>query len=138
MKKLEIEAVKENLNDVLSFVVSALEEAGCSQADLFKIKLCTEEIFINVASYAYYPGTGPATIILDVSGGPVVVMLQFIDKGVPFDPLSKPDPVRNRPLREAKKGGMGILITKTYMDEVSYDRKDGQNILTMKKAVVIG
>ena len=133
MKSLEIPAEKARLTEVLDFVLGFAEELGFEEKELFQIKICTEEIFVNVASYAYAPDTGLITVTADGSVDPLTVTLSFIDSGKPFDPLAKPDPEKNRPLSLAKKGGLGIFLTKRFMDEVSYAYQDGKNVLTIKK-----
>lgn len=133
MKSLEIPAEKSRLNEVIDFVLDFAEKLGFEKKELFQLKLCTEEIFVNVASYAYEPDTGLITVTADGSEDPLAVTLSFIDSGTPFDPLAKPDPAKDRPLSQAKKGGLGIFLTKRMMDEVSYAYQDGKNVLTIKK-----
>ena len=135
MKRLEIPAEKARLTEVLDFVLGFSEELGFGKMELFQLKVCTEEIFVNVASYAYAPDTGMITVTADGSADPLSVTVSFIDSGTPFDPLSKPDPAKDRPFSQAKKGGLGIFITKKLMDEVSYAYQDGSNILTIRKTI---
>ena len=129
MKSLEIPAEKARLSEALDFVLDFAEKLGFEKKELFQLKLCTEEIFVNVASYAYGSDTGLITVTAQGSTDP----LSVIDSGTPFDPLTKPDPAKDRPLSQAKKGGLGIFITKSFMDEVSYAYQDGKNILTIRK-----
>lgn len=133
MKRLEIPAEKARLSEAADFVLDYAKELGFEKAELFQLKVCTEEIFVNVASYAYAPDTGMITVTADGSEDPVTVTITFIDSGTPFDPLAKPDPARKRPLSLAKKGGLGIFLTKRLMDEVSYACQDGKNVLTIRK-----
>lgn len=133
MKSLEIPAEKARLTEVLDFVLGYAKELGFEKKELFQLKVCTEEIFVNVASYAYAPDTGLITITADGGVDPLTVTLSFIDSGTPFDPLAKPDPAKKRPLSQAKKGGLGIFITKKLMDEVSYAYQDGRNVMTIRK-----
>ena len=94
-----------------------------------------EEIFVNISSYAYNPETGPATIRAGITEEPLSVIISFIDNGKQYDPLAKPDPDVKIPLKERKKGGLGIFMVKKTMDDVSYEYKDGQNILTITKTI---
>ena len=135
MKRIEIPAEKARLTEVLDFVLAYAAQLGFEKKELFQLKVCTEEIFVNVASYAYQPDTGMITVTADGSADPLSVTLSFIDSGTPFDPLAKPDPSKNRPLSQAKKGGLGIFMTKKLMDEVSYAYQDGRNILTIRKTI---
>ena len=133
MKSIEIPAEKTRLNEVTGFVLDFAKELGFENKELFQLKLCTEEIFVNVASYAYEPDTGSVTVTAEGGKDPLTVTVSFIDSGKPFDPLAKPDPEKNRSLSQAKKGGLGIFLTKRFMDEVSYAYQDGKNVLTIKK-----
>ncbi|HCA04318.1 MAG TPA: ATP-binding protein, partial [Ruminococcaceae bacterium] len=117
---MEIPAEKARLSEVSNFVLGFAKKLGFEKKELFQLKICTEEIFVNVASYAYKPDTGLITVIADGSDDPTAITLSFIDSGIPFNPLAKPDPAKERPLSQAKKGGLGIFLTKKLMDEVSY------------------
>ena len=131
--EMEIEAVQENLDTVLAFVDEHLEEAGCPMKAQMQIDLAVEEIFVNIANYAYRPDKGNATIRVEVSEEPVQVTLTFVDRGVPYDPLAKEDPDITLPAEERNIGGLGIFLVKQTMDDVAYEYKDGQNILTLRK-----
>lgn len=133
MKELDITALNENLPQVLEFVEGELEALNCSMKVITQIDIAVEEIFVNIASYAYNPEIGPATIRVEIAEEPIAVIISFIDKGVPYDPLAKPDPDVNLPLMERQIGGLGIFMVKKTMDDVSYEYKNGQNILTIKK-----
>ena len=133
MSEVTLEAAEENLDEVLRFVEDALENTGCSLEDQRQIAIAVEEVFINIVSYAYKPGRGDTTLRLDVSQDPAEVTITFIDHGVPFDPLAKEDPDINLPAKQRKVGGLGIFVVKNLMDDVFYEYRDGQNILTMKK-----
>ena len=136
MKSLEIPAEKAKLGEVTDFVLGFAKNLGFEKKELFQLKVCTEEIFVNVASYAYKPDTGMITVTADGSEDPLSVALSFADSGKPFDPLAKPDPSKKRPLSQAKKGGLGIFLTKKLMDEVSYAYQDGKNVLTIRKTIL--
>ena len=131
--EIEVEAEVENLGEVQAFIEEHLEDADCPQKALMQIGLAAEEIFVNIASYAYKPEKGRATVRVEVSEQPVAVTITFMDRGVPYDPLAKEDPDVTASAEERGIGGLGIFITKKTMDEVSYEYKDGQNILTLKK-----
>ena len=133
MDELEIEAKVENLDEVLAFVDERLENAGCPMRTQTQIDIAVEEIFVNIASYAYQPGTGNARIGVLVSEDPLAVTIRFIDSGMPYDPLAKEDPDVTLPVEERPIGGLGIYMVKKSMDEVLYEHKDGCNIFTIKK-----
>ena len=98
-----------------------------------QIGVAAEEIFVNIAHYAYAPQKGCATVRVEVLEDPVSVVITFIDHGIPYDPLEKEDPDINLPAQQRQIGGLGIFMTKQLMDDVAYEYKDGQNILTLKK-----
>lgn len=101
-----------------------------------QLDLAVEEIFVNIAKYAYAPGFGKATVRVEVSGDPVTVCITFIDRGIPYDPLKKVDPDVTLSADEREIGGLGIFMTKKVMDDISYEYKNGQNILTLKKTIL--
>ena len=131
--ELVIEATTENLPEVQAFVEKQLEETDCSPRAQMQFGIAVEEIFVNIASYAYAPGKGTATVRVELSEEPTTVTITFIDHGVPYDPLAKADPDVGLNAEERPVGGLGIFLTKKTMDEVGYEYRDGQNILTLKK-----
>jgi anti-sigma regulatory factor (Ser/Thr protein kinase) len=98
-----------------------------------QIDVAVEEIFINIVSYAYSPEKGNAVVRVEVSEDPVNVIITFLDHGIPYDPLKRDDPDVTLAADERPVGGLGIFIAKTVMDDVTYEYKDGQNILELKK-----
>ena len=133
--ELELEAVRENLDEVVAFLEERLDATDCTPKARMQINLAVEEIFVNIASYAYNPDTGKATVRVEVSDEPVSVTITFVDHGVPYDPLAKEDPDVSLSAEERNVGGLGIFLTKQVMDEVSYEYKHGQNILRIRKKV---
>ena len=136
MKKnyeLELDALVENLTQVTAFVNNHLEAIDCPMKAQMQIELAVEEIFVNIANYAYAPEKGRATVRVEVMDDSVTVTITFIDRGVAYDPLAKEDPDVTLSAQERKIGGLGIFMTKKAMDDVSYEYKDGQNILTLIK-----
>ena len=131
--ELSIDAVTENLPQVQSFVEERLERAGCPMKTQVQIGIVVEEIFVNIAHYAYAPDTGRATVCVELSEEPACVTIVFLDSGVPYNPLSRADPDVTLPAEERPIGGLGIYITKKTMDSVSYEYRDGKNILTLRK-----
>ena len=135
MKELTIEATPENVDTVVAFVDEQLEEYGCGMKEQMAIDVAIDELFANIAHYAYNPDTGYATVRVDVLKDPLTVEVTFIDNGKPYDPLAKADPDTTLSLEDREIGGMGILIVKKSMDAVNYEYKDGKNILTIKKNI---
>ncbi|MBP0972497.1 MAG: ATP-binding protein [Oscillospiraceae bacterium] len=133
MKELTIEATPENIDTVIAFVDEQLEEYGCGMREQMAIDVAVDELFANIAQYAYSPDTGYATVRVDVLNDPLSVEVTFIDNGKQYDPLAKEDPDTTLSVEDRPIGGMGILIVKRSMDTVNYEYKDGKNILTIKK-----
>ncbi len=133
--ELEIEAAEENLAAVQSFVEERLEAADCPSATRMQIGVAVEEIFVNIARYAYSPDTGSVTVRLELTEDPAAAAITFTDRGVPYDPLAKADPDVTLPAEERQIGGLGIFLTKELMDDMRYEYRDGQNILTLKKTL---
>jgi len=135
MKELEIAAITDNLDEVLAFVDGQLEAADCSVKIQMQIDLAVEEIFVNIASYAYQPETGPATVRVEVKPDGSAVIITFIDHGVPYDPLAKEDPDVTLSTEDRAIGGLGIFLVKENMDDIRYEYKNGSNILTIVKGL---
>jgi anti-sigma regulatory factor (Ser/Thr protein kinase) len=131
--ELTIEALAENLATVTEFVDVRLEQVNCPMKAQMQIDVALEEIFINIANYAYQPGKGPATVRVDVTDNPLTVTITFVDHGIPYDPLAKDDPDVTLPADQREIGGLGIFMTKKLMDDVVYEYKDGSNILRLVK-----
>ncbi len=135
MKELELEAKIENLHQVLAFVDEQLEQMDCPMKVQMQVDIAVEEIFVNIAHYAYAPNGGPATIRAEVKSDPLAIELTFIDHGVPYDPLEKKDPDITLSAAERQIGGLGIFMVKKSMDNMKYEYKDGHNILTITKNI---
>lgn len=133
MNEFVIDAKVENLDDVIGYVEEQLEECGCPMKLMIAIDVAVEEIFVNIASYAYDGGEGSATIRVGKKEDASGVMIQFADSGIPYDPLAKEDPDVTLSVEERQIGGLGIFMVKKSMDEVIYEYKDGQNVLTLIK-----
>jgi len=133
MKELTIEATPENVDKAIEFVDEMLEEYGCGMKEQMAIDVAVDELFANIAHYAYNPETGYATVKVEVVEDPLSVEITFVDNGKPYDPLAKADPDTTQSIEDREIGGMGILIVKKSMDAVDYEYKDGKNILTIKK-----
>ena len=133
MKELTIPATVENIEKVTEFVNSQLEEINCPIKAKMQIDLAIDELFGNIAHYAYNPDTGPATVRVEVTEAPISVIVTFIDHGIPYDPLKKDDPDVTLSAEERAIGGLGIFMVKKTMDEITYEYKDGQNILSIRK-----
>ncbi len=135
MKELTIDAAVENIEKVTAFVNEQLELLNCPIKAQMQIDIAIDELFGNIAHYAYNPEVGPATVRVDVLQEPLSVIVTFIDNGVAYDPLAKEEPDVSLSAEEREIGGLGIYMVKKSMDEISYEYKDGQNILRIKKGI---
>ena len=133
MKELTIAAEIENIEAVTDFVNEQLEALDCPMKAQMQIDIAIDELFSNIAHYAYNPEIGQATVRVEVIKDPLAVTITFIDNGVPYDPLAKADPDTTLSAEERDIGGLGIYMVKKSMDDITYEYKDGQNILTIKK-----
>ena len=124
MKELTLEAKVANLQQVLDFMKI-----------LMQIDVAVEEIFVNVASYAYTPNTGSVTIRMDLQEKPRAVVITFIDSGIPYNPLAKEDPDVSLSAEERSIGGLGIFMVKKTMDKMEYEYTDQKNVLKMYKNI---
>ncbi|MCQ2427939.1 MAG: SpoIIE family protein phosphatase [Clostridia bacterium] len=121
------------LSDVLAFTEAELNKADCSPKAAMQIAVAAEEIFVNIAHYAYPGESGKMKLGITVDNG--VARLNFRDYGVPFNPLKKADPDITLDADSRQIGGLGIFMVKKTMDEVRYERKGAQNVLTIKKKI---
>lgn len=135
MKEMSINATVENIPTVTAFVDEQLEALGCPMKAQMQIDIAIDELFSNIAYYAYNPEVGPATVRVEVVDDPMAVKISFIDHGKPYDPLAKADPDTSLSAEERGIGGLGIYMVKKSMDEVNYEYRDGENILTIKKHI---
>ena len=133
MEELTIEATIDNIPFVTQFVDEKLEALDCPVKAQMQIDVAIDELFSNIAKFAYHPETGPATVRVEVEEDPMAVIITFIDHGMPYDPLAKDDPDVTLDIEDRMIGGLGVYLVKKTMDDVSYEYKDGQNILRIKK-----
>lgn len=129
-------ASPDQLERVQAFIQEELDNYPCPLKVKFQLDVAVEEIFVNIAHYAYSPDQGgEATVRCCVGGDPLQVTIQFLDNGKPFNPLAKEDPDITLSAEERRIGGLGILMVKKSMDAVDYSYEDGKNILTIKKNI---
>ena len=133
MKELTINATVESIPEVTAFVDGQLEALDCPIKAQMQIDIAIDELFSNIAHYAYTPDVGSATVRVEVTQEPLAVIITFIDGGVPYDPLTAADPDITLSAQERQVGGLGIYMVKKSMDEITYEYKDGKNILSIKK-----
>jgi sigma-B regulation protein RsbU (phosphoserine phosphatase) len=133
-KKIALKASIDELEKLLDWMANIFEDYACPGRICNQIAVITEEIFVNIANYAYTEREGDVLIRVG-RDGPVLVM-QFVDNGKYFNPLEKADPDINAPVEDRTIGGFGIYITKKWMDSIRYDRVNDKNLLTLRKNII--
>ena len=133
--EMNIEAKVENLDKVLDFINEKLEVNDCPMKVQMQIDVAVEELFVNVANYAYAPNTGDVLIQFGIeeSEDSKVAVITLIDEGVPYNPLSKADPDITLSAEDRQIGGLGIYMVKKSMDSIEYSHEGGSNKLTIRK-----
>ncbi len=126
-------AEEKNIDSVIDFTQSELARADCPVKLQTSVCVAIEEIFVNIAKYAYPDSEGTAKISIDINEKTNIASFIISDNGIAFDPLKKDDPDITLPAEKREIGGLGIFIVKKTMDSVGYTRKNGENILTMTK-----
>ena len=135
MKEITVEASVANMDAVIGFLEELLDECGCPVKAKMQMEIAVDEIFSNIARYAYTDRSGEVTIRAALQEDPAAVCLTFLDRGIPYNPLEKEDPDITLSAEEREIGGLGIYMVKKHMDDVCYRYCDGQNQLTIKKYI---
>ena len=130
MNELIIEAKIENMNAVQEFINTQIKD--CSQSIQNQIGLVIDEIFSNIANYAYGTADGDALIRIVVDDD---IILEFEDSGEPYNPLLNEDPDTTLDIDERAIGGLGFFLVKDTMDSVAYRHEGNKNILTIRKRI---
>ena len=133
MQEKTLPAVIESIPQVIDWVDEALEKLDCPMKAQMQIDVAVDEIFANIANYAYPDQEGTATVRLDFEEETRTLSIIFIDQGQPFDPLNKEDPDVSLNAEERAIGGLGIFLVKKTMDDMVYHYMDGQNVLKIRK-----
>ena len=133
MKQLTVKADVSALDQVLAFADTFLEENNCPMKIQMQIDIAIEELFVNIAHYAYPSGEGEAVIGIEADTEAKCFMITFEDSGIPYDPLKKDDPDITLSADDRPIGGLGIFMVKKSMDDMTYEYKDNKNRLTITK-----
>lgn len=135
MQSATVPASMEHLGQVMSLTEEILRQAGCGEDDERLIGISVEEIFTNIASYAYGQGEGQVTIEFEILGEDREreAVVCFRDQGIPYNPLERKDPDLGLPIQQRPVGGLGIYMVKKFMDHVDYRYDSGNNVTTMRK-----
>lgn len=133
MKEITVCATVENIKTVTDFVNEQLEAFDCPIKVQMQIDIAIDELFGNIAHYAYNLSDGNVTVKVEFTENPLTVLITFIDEGIPYDPTKQTEPDITLSADERQIGGLGIYMVKKLMDEIMYEYKNGQNILSVKK-----
>ena len=117
------------LDTLNEFIINELSKED------FQVTLIVEEIFVNIAHYAYTPDKGKVTIQTEYDEISGIASITFIDRGIPFNPLKMEEPDVSLPASEREIGGLGIFLVRKTMDQMEYRREDGCNMLTIRKKI---
>lgn len=135
MNKIVVPAKIENLQKVLNFINQELESVEYNETLLLQLELSIEEAYVNIANYAYELEDGDVLISCSIDKNPTRVTIEFIDCGIPYNPLDNEDPDTFSKIEDKEIGGLGILLIKENVDFIGYEYQDGKNILTLKKVL---
>ena len=135
VRELTVDAAVENIERVTAFVNEALQQADCPKKTMAQVDMVIDEVFANIAKYAYAPDRGRATVRVGFEQGTERLVLTFIDSGTPYDPLAAEDPDITLSAEDRPVGGLGVFLVKQFMDKATYEYRDGRNILRLKKAL---
>jgi serine/threonine-protein kinase RsbW len=131
VERLILPASAGSISALSEFVRGGAVAAGIAENELAKLDLVLEEILINVARYAYTPGTG-AVEVAYAQAGPCKLHVEIADYGRIFNPLTADPPDLSRGLADRPIGGLGVFLVKSMVDSIAYRREGDQNILSFK------
>ena len=134
-KEMTVPAALPELERVLYFIGEMLTELQCSDKDRMQIRIAVDEVFSNIVRHSDARKGDTVTMILHAEAEERTVEITFMDGSPRFDPLSAAEPDLTAPARKRAVGGLGLLMLKRMMDDVSYKYEDGMNILTIRKKV---
>lgn len=132
-QEITVEATLEGYASVEAFAEECLELFCVPMKLQMAINIALEEMFINIVHYAYPEGVGKASARFEILEDPHRLAITLKDSGIPYDPLAKEDPDVTASANDRLIGGLGIFMTKKFMDEVSYSYEDGKNVFSMAK-----
>ncbi len=135
MKEITLKASIDQIPAATAFVDAELEALECGMKAQMQIDVAMDELFGNIARYAYGKGGGEATVRFEFEKETRTAVITFIDRGMPFDPTAAGTPDLNIPAAQRQEGGLGIFLVRKTMDDMAYVYRDGQNRLTIRKKI---
>lgn len=131
MKEIKVDATIENISVITDFINKELDIYNCPEKEKIKINIAIDELIANIAKYAYSNEIGQVVVQVDMNKD--YILMNFIDKGIPYNPLERAEPDVTLSLEERKVGGLGIYLVKKLMDDITYEYIDGKNVLKVRK-----
>ena len=133
MKEIHVDSKIENIPEVMDFVRAELEALGCSEQVKAQFKMAVDVLFGNICLYAYGEGSGPVTVSVGLEGDPPSAAVTFCDSGSPYNPMEADLPDIELDIEDRPVGGLGIFLIREMMDSMSYEYKDGCNVLKLTR-----
>jgi len=133
MREMTLSATVDNIEVVTGFINAELARMGCPGKTVCQIDIAIDELFGNIARYGYGPKAGPVTVRFEAADAPRGAIITFIDRGIPYNPLSAKAPDVTLSVKERPIGGLGVFMVKKSMDGVDYAYEDGRNRLSIRK-----
>lgn len=133
MKELHIESKLENIEKVTDFINTHLMSENATKNFCSSIDVVIDEIYSNIVNYSKLTEDDKVSVKIEIDGIPKKITIQFVDAGIPYDPLTTKDPNVDAKVEERDVGGLGIFMVKKIMDDVHYEYKDNKNVLTLTK-----
>lgn len=130
MHTLKLLAKIEHLPQWMQFIADCAQEHGLPSKRIREIELALEEVLVNVCQYAYPEDDGEVEVACRVDAQQRFI-IDIVDRGIPFDPLAVEEPNLTEDLDSRQVGGLGLLLVRRLMDDVSYRREDDQNIMKL-------
>lgn len=134
MTEIRLPARLDSWERVYEFLSENLDRLNCSEKAKMQVLVAAEEIYVNIARYAYQKGEGMVCVEVERSEETGQIRITFTDNGIRYDPLKRENPDITLSAEERQIGGLGIYMVKKMMDDVKYRYEDGKNILTISKS----
>lgn len=130
-QEITIKATTEQVPVVSRFIEEVMASTGFDLKKILEVQLAAEEVCTNIALYAYSGGEGLIRLAARVAGGRLDLVIE--DQGMPFDPTTAVATIPDTKVEDRPIGGLGILLIRSYVDEIAYEFRDGKNALKLVK-----
>ena len=137
MNNYQVEANLDLVGNMINPIIVSLENMGVTHANINQVNLILEELFVNIAKYAYSTNKGFVDISYDINKDTMLLKVTIKDKGKEFNPLLKEEPDIEAKAEDRPIGGLGIYLVKRLTDDITYNRINDENVLTFTKKIVL-